>query len=216
MTALVNHVLEWLYPPRCMVCEQLLPIRGSRWVCAEGCRELLSDAPEQEGGKNKAVFLYDDILRTLLYRFKYGEHPEYGEGFAHLMAEKLGADYFDNLQADVLVPVPLHAKREKSRGYNQSVLLARHLGRLYNIPVEEKFIVRTRHTRAQSGLSPGERRQNIAGAFTLYKAKTPAGKHVVLVDDIFTTGATLDACTALLIQNEAEMVSSVTLSAAVL
>jgi ComF family protein len=105
------------------------------------------------------------------------------------------------LPVDRLIPVPLHPKRLRERGYNQSVLLARELGKLINLPVVENYLVRQRHTPSQARTSTvDERLNNVADAFTC-RGKGLQGKRVLLIDDVATSGATLDTCAATLKAN---------------
>lgn len=94
----------------------------------------------------------------------------------------------------LLVPVPLHPVRLRSRGFNQALLLARPLGRALGLPVAPRALRRIRRTQAQPGLGAAERRVNLAGAFVVCHPATVSGRHVVLVDDVLTTGATANAC----------------------
>ena len=110
-----------------------------------------------------------------------------------------------------LIPVPLHPEREQKRGYNQSVLLARELGRILNVPVVEDELVRTRNTASQTHLSREERLTNVAGAFACKTQHRFAGKRVTLIDDVATTGATLDASALALLAYGAEKVGAFTL-----
>ena len=116
------------------------------------------------------------------------------------------------MAADLIVPVALHPRRVKERGYNQAALLARVLGEETGIPVEERLLMRTRHTRPQVGLGAHERRANIADAFTC--SHTVDGLAVVVVDDVCTTGATLEACAAALVAVGAAEVRGFTLARA--
>jgi ComF family protein len=115
-------------------------------------------------------------------------------------------------ERSALVPVPLAADRERERGYNQSALLARALAPHWNTPVWEDVLQRTRATGTQTRLTPEERRRNVSGAFAARADAGPRlrGAHVVLVDDIITTGATLAACANALFAGGARIVSLVT------
>jgi len=111
-----------------------------------------------------------------------------------------------------LVPVPLSPKRERERGYNQSYHLARALAAHWRVPVLTDVLVRTRHTETQTRLTPGDRLRNVSGAFSASASAKNAlrGKHFVVVDDVVTTAATLNACAAALCDGGARVVSFVT------
>ena len=101
--------------------------------------------------------------------------------------------------ADLIVPVPLHAKREHVRGHNQAAVLARDLARLAGLPIEESVLFRPAHTeRHRAGMDAQARRQSVAGAFAVRQPKLIAGRRVLLIDDVFTTGATVSECATVL------------------
>ncbi|MCZ7544770.1 MAG: phosphoribosyltransferase family protein [Anaerolineae bacterium] len=115
---------------------------------------------------------------------------------------------------DLILPVPLHANRQRWRGYNQSTLLAEALGVRLEVPVAADALARVRDTRAQVGLSARARRQNVSGAFVVRAPHRVSGRTILLVDDVVTTGATLAACAEALYQADAEAVWAVTLACA--
>ena len=107
------------------------------------------------------------------------------------------------LQADWLIPVPLHPTRKRERGFNQSGEIARHFSRIVGIPVAQHWLLRTRPTKVQAGLTRRERRHNVSGAFAMSKQADVDGKTVLVIDDVFTTGATLNECARILRQSGA-------------
>ena len=111
-----------------------------------------------------------------------------------------------------LVPVPLSKKRERERGYNQSAMLARALGEYIGLPVWEDVLVRVRHTKTQTRLTPGDRLRNVSGAFRAPSSARNVlrGAHIVLVDDVVTTAATMNACAAALCDGGARIISFAT------
>jgi competence protein ComFC len=115
---------------------------------------------------------------------------------------------------ELLVPVPLHSARVRERGYNQSALLARVLGRHMGVPTAEDVLHRVRDTRPQVGLSRAERAQNMTGAFA-HNRRLNNSPHILLVDDVCTTGATLEACAQMLVQAGAGSVRALTLARAI-
>jgi len=134
------------------------------------------------------------VLREAIHRFKYQNMRGLAEPLGELLASYVVEH---SLPASVLVPVPLHPARLAERGYNQAALLAREMGRRLDLPVVENSLLRVRATRQQVGLNAEERQANVAGAFACRDAQL-AGQQVLLIDDVYTTGATLTACGAAL------------------
>ena len=118
-------------------------------------------------------------------------------------------------EVDVIVPVPLHPDRERQRGYNQAALLAEALGRLIERPVALEALVRVRPTRSQTKLNAIERRRNVADAFACVRGEDMGGRDIMVVDDVATTGATLDACAVALLAWDVHSVRAFTLARAV-
>jgi ComF family protein len=143
----------------------------------------------------RAPFKFDGVVRQAVHQLKYRNLRVLAGTLAQLMSDYL-TDY--PLPGEVLVPVPLHRKRLRERGYNQSELLARELGRLANLPVVDDCLVRERHAVPQArAMNVEERRRNVAGVFCCRNDRL-RGKQVLLIDDVATSGATLDACAAAL------------------
>jgi ComF family protein len=114
-------------------------------------------------------------------------------------------------ERSMLIPVPLASARKRQRGYNQSALIAYELGKRWRIPVREGVVCRTRETKTQTRLTPEERRANVAGSFGIAgKIEEFAGAHVIIVDDVVTTAATLNGCAKVLYQAGARIISYVT------
>jgi len=141
-----------------------------------------------------ATFFESGALRNVIHKFKYENLHILGKSLASLLAT---CYTINQMKADIIVPVPLHKSRLKDRGYNQSAILARELARQLNLPVDEKTLIRHRKTQSQMSLNANDRQKNVAEAFSCRKNILTA-KTVLLIDDVCTTGATLDACAAAL------------------
>lgn len=219
-----RQLLDLIYPPQCPGCGRV------GVLFCEHCRALVQAYPTnicprcarpQPAGSLcpvckatpsplDAVFpatVFVHPIREAIHAFKY-------EGVADLagpLTDWLVAVWQQRgLTADLIVPVPLHARREAERGYNQAVLLGRELSRRVGAPVAPAELIRTVRTRPQVGLSRDERRANIAGAFRCAGRVTDI--RVVLVDDVCTTGATLEACAAALKASGAKQVVGLTVA----
>lgn len=156
-------------------------------------------------GVRSAVWL-DPLAREAVHLFKYSGWWRVGSAMAETMRRTLSIP-----AGTTLVPIPLGATRQRSRGYNQSAVLAESLGRLLHLPVARDALRRRRETATQTALTPEERRANLTGAFVA-EGETP--RRPVLVDDVFTTGATLAEAAAALLASGAATVSGVTFARA--
>jgi len=136
---------------------------------------------------------YEGTLRQLVHLFKYGGVRPLAGTFGRFMAQALPRE----TSFDVIVPMPLHWFKQWQRGFNQSDVLAREIGKKWNIPVRN-LIRRKKATRPQAGLTNAKRRANVSGAFKTARGRSLAGMRVLLVDDVVTTGATASACARVL------------------
>lgn len=142
-----------------------------------------------------AYFFYrrGSDFRHILYQLKYGDQKEIGEVMGRYMAaELLSSGFFEGI--DVIIPVPLHKKKQKQRGYNQSEWIARGVSVITSIPIDISSVVREKNTGTQTRKSVFERWENVDGIFRLYAPERFTGKHVLIIDDVLTTGATTVAC----------------------
>ena len=160
---------------------------------------------------SRAAFVYDENSRRLVLMLKHAGRTDGLTVFGRWMA-RAGADALEG--AEGLIPIPLHAHRLRKRRFNQSFLLARALSQTCGLPVQPHILARTRATPSQGGLSAKARQRNVAGAFTVREAAKPfvRGRRFVLVDDVHTTGATLQACARVLKRAGAEDVTAITLA----
>ena len=180
--------LRFLGPPWCAGCNR--PFAHDRGIDAL-CGRCLADPPTHAGVR--AAVAYGEVARALALRLKYGGRMGAAATMAAAMARLLPPD------AELLVPVPLHCWRLWSRGYNQAALIARAVGRRSGLPVDPFALVRTRRTPPLKGMGPRARAAAVARAFAVVRPDAVAGRAVVLVDDVHTSGATADACTRALL-----------------
>jgi len=153
-------------------------------------------------------------LRQAVQRFKYGRKVSLGKPLGRLMARGCG-DFLRECNADVIIPVPLHPKRLRWRGFNQALLLARQVSKVYGIDADPYVLRRIKETPPQTQLNEEERRRNVRGAFGLAPGRSVEGLKVLLVDDVFTSGATVNECSRTLSRSGARQVFVVTLARAV-
>lgn len=166
--------------------------------------------------KNFAMWLYDDKMQSSIANFKYHGRREYARYYAQEINRRFGSR-ISALGIDAIVPVPLHIKKKKSRGYNQAQVLAKELGGLLGLRVCP-LVLRVKNTRPQKELDDLGRSRNLKDAF-IYNEKwagrqkdLPKIERVLLADDIYTTGSTLDACAKVLVENGISKVYGITIS----
>ena len=139
--------------------------------------------------------IYEGPLRHAIHRLKYGRSEPLGDALGAFLANRLVADeLLVGPRPDAVVPVPIHARRLAKRGFNQAAVLAAPVAELLGVPFLPRAVVRSRKTPPQVGLSPQARRANLAGAFAVPDAAAVAGKTLLLIDDVYTTGTTASAC----------------------
>src|ERR1043165_10232902 len=192
--------LSFIAPPFC-------PRLGIPFVYDPGpellSMEAIANPPAYQ--RARAAVRYDDVARTLVHALKYQDRTD----LAPAMGRWMGAAGEELLrEADVLVPVPLHWRRGWTRRYNQSGALAHVIGKHSGVPVVREALRRIRPTRQQIGLSRPQRTANVQGAFRVLPERSHqiAGRRVVLVDDVLTSGATTDACARALLRARAAQV----------
>jgi len=167
------------------------------------CGRCLAQPPRI--ARMRAAVAYDELSRALAIRLKYGRKVAIARTMAHYMSPLVKPD-----GDPLLVPVPLHRTRLWTRGFNQSALVARELSRRLAIESRPTLLRRVRRTPALKGMSPLQRRKTVAGAFRVTDASAVAGKTIVLVDDVLTTGSTAEACARALKRAGAARVELVT------
>ena len=156
------------------------------------------------------MWVHKEPVSNSIYQFKYHNQRAFAKEYAKVLVGQFEKE-IRRWNPDVLIPVPLHKKRKKKRGYNQAELLAAEIGRLMNLPVETNLVVRTKNTKPQKNQGHRGRKQNLKQAFGL-KYRFRKGCTIVVVDDIYTTGNTIDAVSFLLKKAGAEKVYFLTIS----
>lgn len=225
---LLWQLIDWIYPPRCANCGKW----GERWcdacqrnvnliTAAEICPLCGIPQPEAklciECTTYQPVYTalrswgsYEGTLRTAIHRLKY--HSDIG--LSEILARPLTGLLRDlSWQVDLVTAVPLSSKRRRQRGYNQAALLARWVGLSAGVIFQPNALVRLRDTTSQVGLHAHQRRENVAGAFQA-KSSVVLGKKVLIIDDVTTTGATMQACAQALISAGASQIYGLTLARA--
>lgn len=227
MTFIKGIPADILFPPVCPVCDEPVLI-GQRGKTCDGCRNRirmvsepvcfkcgrpiaseeaeycdLCSEYEYHFKKNMAVFVYRDEAKRLILDLKYKRRQDLAVFFADSLMSKYQKEIRE-IRADAIIPIPIHKNRLKQRGYNQSFLLADELSKRTGIPVVSNLLLRTKETKAQKQLGSMGRLLNLCDAFeinkdVLKKIKTRTNlKRIILVDDIYTTGSTIESCSIVL------------------
>jgi ComF family protein len=212
LSAFGKAVLDFALPPRCAGCAEVIDQVGAfcapcwsgmEWLGQSGCERCgvpleateaatcgrcLADPPGLE--RMRAAVAYGDMPRSIAIRLKYGRKVALARTMARYMASLRGEWEEDAL----LIPVPLHRWRLWGRGFNQSALVAGVLGRSWGLKTVPHLLRRTRRTRPLKGMNHGQRKKTVAGAFAVTDREAVAGRTVVLIDDVLTSGSTAEAC----------------------
>jgi len=210
----IKALLHLFFPENCMACGGPLA-EGERMLCL-GCNiglprtgfHHLQDNPASSKFTGRipaeaaTAFLYftkEGMVQELVHRVKYAGQQRLGRFLGYLFAlDLMPAGWLSSV--DIIIPVPLHFKKERQRGYNQAACIAEGLGRASGITVLNDALCKTRHTESQTHKSVAARIENVQDAYALKKAELLAGKHLLLIDDVLTTGATLESCARTLLQ----------------
>ncbi len=236
---LARVFLDFVYPPVCLICKEVtqdqdLPeffskfkpsVCSNCWssleisekpYCPECKTELTSLLEDCCSSQLKSVYalgIFDENFQELIHHFKYKGKISLGKAIGLRLADELKRQ--NPVEIACIIPVPLHKVRKRARGFNQSEILAEILGSELNLKVEKDILFRIKNTKDQTKLSEEERKQNVAGAFKVQdEQKILKDKKIILVDDVITTGATLNECAKILKQAGAREVLGVTIAKA--
>lgn len=196
--------IDFLAPPLCACCGAPFDLDPGPDVRCGGC---LREPPRFR--RARAVLRYDEHGKPLILRFKHADRLDMAPTLARWMA-RAGAELLAD--AELLAPVPLHWSRLFARRYNQAAVLANELARLSGRPAAPRLLERRRRTPSQGSMGRSQRRNNVKGAFAVRDAKTIAGRSILLIDDVLTTGATVGECARVLLAAGAAAVDVLTVA----
>lgn len=232
-----TDLLDLLYPRICPVCKKILPAggesrAGAHPAClarlrrvtqpfcmrcgkplADDSAELCYDCSRRTGASfesGRSLWVYDSVSSEAVFLYKFGRKPELAQFFADQLVQARGGWVLER-RPQCIIPVPISRGKMRTRGFNQAGLIAELLGSRLGIPVQESALVRVRDTKAQKSLNPEQRMKNLKRAFTVRREYLKGVKRVLLVDDIFTTGATIEHCACELCRAGVEKVWFLTL-----
>lgn len=228
----IDCVLDLLYPPKCLLCEEM----GAQYLCDDCASRLFTPLPEptcrrcghplsyircRHCAERRPAFTralaasqYAGDLRLAIHLLKYRDKPMLAEPLGKLLAEFAGEERraLHGLEFDAVIPVPMHPARQRLRGYNHAERLAQAFAAELGLVVDCRLLRRARNTHPQVGFAREKRLANLAGAFAAFPDRC-AGKTLLLIDDVSTTGSTLHECAAALKSAGAKAVYCLTLAA---
>jgi ComF family protein len=228
-TELRKGITHLFYPDLCEGCNS--PLVAHEEVLCIGCETLVPETNYDSIADNDTVvrfagripfqhatsfayFTEDGLLQHMLHGLKYRGRKEIGEYFGRRFARRLHTtDWISTV--DAIIPVPLHLTRMQRRGYNQSQVIAEAMSETLQIPSLPNVLARVRNTESQVNKTRHERTENMRSAFAVTDNNAIAGKHILILDDVLTTGATIEACAAALLAVEGVKISIVTIGIAV-
>lgn len=214
-----------IYPKKCPICHKILG-DPEKWICSECVSALIfvgkyycmkCGKPVKEGEmyceqctsrkmsftQGRSVLIYNDALKKSIVKFKYENRREYGDFYAWLMC-RYAEKQILYWKPDVIFPVPLHKRKQRTRGFNQAEYLARQIGKEFGIPVTETALKKVRDTRSQKKLNAEERRKNLENAFEV--CEDVNGLNILVIDDVYTTGSTMNEIASVLTMKGAKKV----------
>ena len=226
MNKIFEGLLELVYPTYCAGCGQhgqsvcpeclnSLPLIESKFClkCGKPCNYLVEECRECRGKKfffsqARSLGLYKGKLRDLVHKFKYGNSRALADVFAGLLVERVERKFFE---VDLITCVPLSGPKRDERGFNQAQLLAEKIAQKVDVPFLD-LILQERETQDQSRLQAAERRKNVKGVFSVHRDQLPKAARIILVDDVFTTGSTVNECSRVLKKAGADSIRVATIA----
>ncbi|MCT4687975.1 ComF family protein [Vallitalea sp.] len=230
-----DELLSIIYPKRCPICMDIIPINEEERIC-ESCVEELPyimeprckkcskplnselaeycfDCTKNEHDYTRgwAVWLYEGKLKKALQRYKNNNNNNYGRIFSKEVVTLYKREIVE-AYVNLIIPVPLHIKKQRKRGYNQAEIIATYIGKYLDIPCNTNCVMRTINTKPQKNLSDKERVSNMKKAFKVIKPDEITGKTILICDDIYTTGNTIDSLAKELLINGAKEVFFITIA----
>jgi ComF family protein len=227
-SAILSPLLHFFYPHNCLGCGSdiiekdnflclecisNLPHTGFAWHANNPVEKNFWGRMPVAAGMSEFYFSKDSIIQNLIHEFKYKGNRKVGLYLGNLVGKSLlNSNRFSNI--DSLVPLPLFSQKEIERGYNQSSVLCAGINEIMNIPLITKNVIRLVHTETQTKKGRIQRWENVEKSFSVLEPASLQGKHILLIDDVITTGATLEACGAEILKIEGTTLSIATLAIA--
>ncbi len=210
----IEKTLEYIFLPSCGICNKL----GEGYLCKKCEKELKKYELNLYGVENinnyiekLHVFKYEKMIRELIIQYKFNEKSYLYKTFCELIIKN--KKVFDFIKSyDIIIPVPIHKTRMRKRGYNQSELIAKELAKKLNIGYNKKVLIKVKKNKPQSILNKKERKENTENVYKIINIEKIYNKRILIFDDIYTTGATINACIKELKKAEVKKIGVLTLA----
>ena len=189
---LLDIALDFIFPQTCGICSKI----GEGYICERCYKEIEKYLYHNENNKQDDIFYllkYKDIIRKKMIDYKFNDKSYLHHMFYEILIKNKKTCKFSK-NYDIIIPVPIHKKKWRTRGYNQSELIARKMAKNFHIPINTKILLKTKNTPMQSSLGKDDRIKNIQKVYKVEYQEKIENKNVLLVDDIYTTGATVKEC----------------------
>lgn len=211
-----DNILDLIYPPVCGICGKL----NQNYLCKK-CQKVLENQSKfvidenqdfnQNFNKHLYIFKYEGIIRSMILNYKFNEKSYLYITFVNFLLKN--EKFFKILKSyDTIIPVPISSERKNERGYNQSELLAKELAKKLNIECVKNCLIKNKNIIEQSKLTKVERQKNIQGVYILKNKEKLINKKLLLIDDIFTTGSTVNECCKILKQANPRKIDVLTIA----
>ena len=208
---MLKYLINLIFPPKCIFCNNILELNSDIYICKECFKNIpFIDSIQILRGTSDyyddivCICEYSGIIRDALVKFKFFNKPSYYKTFAKMLAIKIKETNWQEI--DIIVGIPLYFEKEQKRGYNQSYLISKALSKELGVAEGTSFVTRVRDTGSQSLLAKNQRISNIKDAFKVNVINGVNGKTILLIDDILTTGSTINECSKALKQAGARKV----------
>jgi len=190
---LIDNILNLLFPPTCGICEKV----GEGYICKNCYKKITEYLYCYQENSKFYLLKYQDIIRKKMIDYKFNDKSYLHHMFCEIFVKnKIACEFLKSY--DIIIPVPMYKKKVKARGYNQSELIARQLAKYFKIPINTKVLIKQKNTPMQSSLGKKDRIKNVQNVYKIEHMEKIENKNVLLVDDIYTTGATVTECKKML------------------
>ena len=211
---MLNNILELIYPNVCGICEEICKESLCK-KCAIEMRKyeinLINKHKKMYFNESMHIFKYNEMIRQRLIEYKFQDKSYMYKTFAKIILKnKKVCDFLEKY--DIIIPVPIHKKRRLKRGYNQTELIAKEICKNISLELKTGVLIKQKNIKAQSELNKNERKQNIKNAFEIKNINEIIDKKILLFDDIYTTGSTVNECSKILKKAGAKQIGVLTIA----